>query len=220
MDEQEIKTKLNALADYQAHRDLLEADKRALLEEVKVPDEVQAIVSAGMKRMSEAEMSFIPAINALIETEKADLAAIVVPEEIKAALAEIDRKRDEVSKAKEEKSAEIRKQIQVARAQIQAEVEAATQGVYTALQQRKAEIEAEFAGKAGAVDENIKKLTEEIKKDIAVFGLTVKGQFLMGTYGEGRKTWIPKRLDKYTETHPDIKECYTVGEPIVTIRRI
>jgi hypothetical protein len=42
MTEAEIKTKLDTLSEYQAHRDLLEADKRKFLDEVKIPAEVEA----------------------------------------------------------------------------------------------------------------------------------------------------------------------------------
>ena len=52
MNESEIKSKLDKLANFQAHRDLLESDKRALLDDVKVPAEVEAIVSAGMKHVA------------------------------------------------------------------------------------------------------------------------------------------------------------------------
>ena len=220
MNENEIKVKLDTLSEYQAHRDLLEADKRALLEDVRVPDEVQAIVGAGMKRMSEVEMSFTPMIVAYQEEQDKKLADIVVPEEIKAALAEIDRQRKEVVAARAAQDAEVRARIQTAKAQIQAEVEAQTHGIYTALAQRKAEIEAEFAGKAEAVDDNIRKLTEEIKADVKEIGFTVKSDHFQAVYTKAKKTWIPQRLEAYTDHHPDIKDCYTVGEPSVTLRRI
>jgi hypothetical protein len=220
MTELEIKQKLDTLAEYQSHRDLLDADKRNLLEEVKVPDEVQAIVSAGMKQIGEVEMSFIPLLKEYEEEADAQLMKIVIPDEIKTALMELDRKRKAVQDEQQAKNADVRAKIQAAKATIQTEVDAATQGVYTALAARKAEIDAEFAGKAEAVDENIRKLTKDIKAAVSTFGLTVKGSFLMATFGEGRKTWFPKRLDKYVETHPDIQECYTTGDPVITIRKI
>ncbi len=74
MEESEIKQKLDDLADYQAHRDLLEMDKRKLLDEVKIPEEVQAIVSAGMKRMAEVSDPDAEVFNAQIEAE---LSAVV-----------------------------------------------------------------------------------------------------------------------------------------------
>ena len=220
MDEIEIKTKLDALAEYQAQSDLMEANKRALLDEVKIPAEVEAIVGAGMKQMSEVEMSFIPTLNTLLEEANKKLAEIVVPEEIKAALAEIDRQRALVTLTRQAQDAEIRQRIQAMKTEIQAKVEKETKGVYTALAQRKAEIEAEFAGKAEAVDENIKKLTDDIKANIKLLGCSVKGERYQGVYVSGRVTWDPKSLDGYAVGHPEILHFRKEGEPSVSIRRI
>lgn len=218
--EPEIKTMLDTLADFQSQRDLMEIDKRNLLEEVKVPEEVQAIVSAGMKQIGEVEMSFLPKFSALREEEQRKLAAIVVPEEIKAALAEIDRQRAQVTADRAAQDENIRAQIQARKDVIQAEVDVKTQGVYAALAQRRAEIELEFSGKADAVDANIRKLTEQIKAAVKEIGFTISGKYYRAEYGKGRKSWTPQRLDKYTETHPDIKDCYTTGEASVAIKRI
>ena len=186
MTELEIKTKLDTLAEHQAQHDLMEADKRALLEEVKIPAEVQAIVNAGLKQMSEVEMSFTPILEEYQKEANAKLALIVVPEEIKAALAEIDRQRAEVNTKRQWQDAEVRGRIQAAKTQIQAKVEVETKGIYTALVQRKAEIEAEFAGKAEAVDENIRKLTDDIKAGIKTLGASVKGEHYQAVYVSGR----------------------------------
>ena len=65
MNEIEIKQALDTLSDWQARRDLMESDKRALLEDVTVPAEVEAIVKANMRRMSEVESQFTPYLNDL-----------------------------------------------------------------------------------------------------------------------------------------------------------
>lgn len=220
MDEIEIKTKLDTLAEYQAHRDLLAADKRALLDDVKVPEEVQAIVSAGMKKATEVETSFTPEFEFSIAQEKAELDAVVVPEEIRVALAKIDAKRAAIQAQFRAQDARWRERIASQKDAIRAEVEAETKGVYTALTQRKAEIEAEFAGKAEAVDENIKKLTDDIKADIKLLGCSVKGEHYQGVYVSGRVTWDPKSLDGYAVGHPEILHFRKEGEPSVSIRRI
>ena len=220
MNESEIKTKLDQLSDFQAHRDLLEADKHALLEDVRVPDEVQAIVSAGMKQASEVFASFTPEVEASIAQEKAELDAIVVPEEIKAALAEIDAKRAAVSRRYREQDEQRREKIAAQQSAIRARVEVETQGVYTALSIRRAEIEAEFAGKADAVDDNIAALEKEIRDAVKAIGFTVAGEHYQAVYSKGKKSWIPQRLEKYTDDHPDIKDCYTVGDPSVALKRI
>jgi hypothetical protein len=218
MTELETKAKLDQLADFQAHRDLLDSDKRALLEDVKVPEEVQTIVSAGMKRISQVVIDpEADAFNTQIETE---LLAIVVPEEIKAQLAEIDRTRAAIMEKKRRHDFDASRRFEAQKIAIQAEIEAQTADVYKAIAQRKAEIEAEFAGKADAVDENIRKLTEEIKDEVKVLKFTVKGTHLRAEFTKPKKSWIPQRLDAYTENHPDIKDCYTLGETSVTIKRI
>jgi phage host-nuclease inhibitor protein Gam len=220
MNELEIKTKLDQLSNFQDHRNLLDADKRNLLEEVKVPEEVQAIVSAGMKNATEIEMSFIPEIESSIAQEKAELDAVVVPAEIKSALAEIDAKRAAIQARYRAQDAQRREMIAVQKETIRTEVESATRGVYTALAARKAEIEAEFAGKSEAVDENIKKLTEEIKAEVKTLGHSVKGDHYQGVYMNGRITWDTKAMDGYAVGHPEVLFMRKEGEPSVTLRRI
>lgn len=220
MNEAEIKTKLDTLAEYQAQRDLIEADKRALLDEVKIPAEVQAIVSAGMKKASEVFVSFTPEVEASIAQEKAELDAIVIPEEIKVALAEIDAKRVAVSERYRAQDAQRREKIAEQQVAIRTKVEEETKGVYTALAQRKVEIEAEFAGKAEAVDDNIRKLTDEIKDDVKVLGASVKANHFQAVYVRGRITWNTDKMEAWMVDHPFLKEARKEGDPSVTIRRI
>jgi cysteinyl-tRNA synthetase len=220
MNEADIKTKLDIYADYQRHRDSLEADKKALLEDVKLPAEVEAIVSSGLKRMREVEDSFQPVVNEFNDQVSLELAALVVPEEIKEALAEIDRKRAEILEKRTVHNELILKQVIDQKSAIQEEVEAQTREVYASLARRKEEIEAEFSGKAEAVDENIKKLAEEIRADVKEVGFTVNGLYYQAVYVKAKKSWIPQRLEVYVEKHPDIKECYTVGEPSISLKRI
>jgi hypothetical protein len=110
--------------------------------------------------------------------------------------------------------------IQAEKSAIRAEVEAQTRGVYDAIAQRKAEIEAEFLGKTEAVDENIAALEKEVKEAVKSIGFTVASAHYQAVFTKGKKSWINQRLEKYTETHPDIKECYTVGDPSVALRRL
>lgn len=220
MNEAEIKSKLDQLSDFQAHRDLLETDKRALLETVQVPEEVQAIVSAGMKKISEVETSYQPAADVYQKEIQTELDAIVIPEEIKAQLADIDKKRAEIRAKQTTHNGIILDRIFKEKTAIQAEVEAATKDVYAALAKRKAEIEAEFSGKAEAVDENIRKLTEEIKADVKTLGTTVKADHFQAVYVKGRVTWDTSKMDGYAVGHPEVLFMRKEGEPSVTLRRI
>ena len=220
MNELEIKTKLDQLSDFQAHRDLLDADKRALLEDVKVPEEIQAIVAAGMKQMAELEASYAPSVKALRAEVDKRLMEIVIPDEIKVALEELDRKRAKVMEYQAQEEAERNTEIRLAKAELQASVEAQTADVYKAIAQRKAEIEAEFAGKSEAVDENIRKLTEEIKAEVKELGSSVKADHFQAVYVKGRITWDTSKMDGYAVGHPEVLFMRKEGEPSVTLRRI
>jgi hypothetical protein len=219
MDEFEIKALLDQLADFREQRSKVTAEKAALLEDTKVPEYIQAIVKAGSQRIASL-YGATPEMATLDQEEKAALDAIVVPEEIKAQLAAIDAQREAVRKDGEAKRAAIRAEIKTKEMAIQAEIDAQTKGVFDAIVVRTREIEAEFAGKTEAADANIAELEKQIKAAVKAFGLTVKGKSMMATYSDGRKSWDAKRLDKYTLDHPDIRDCYTVGEPVIAIKAI
>jgi chromosome segregation ATPase len=216
----ETNEKLDQLAEFQSQRDSIEIEKRALLDEVKIPSEVEEIVAEGMKKMSEVEETFYPTLELLKEKTEKKLALIVVPDEIKTALAEIDRQRAEIIEHQTKNEAEIAQCIRAVKAEIQANVEAKTKDIYAAIAQRKAEIEVEFSGKAEAVDENIKKLTEEIKSDVLTMGVSVKGKYYQGIYVKGRVTWDTSKMDGYAVGHPEVLFMRKEGDPSCTIRKI
>ena len=217
--EEYIKEKLDQLTEFESQRDLIEIKKRDLLDEVKIPAEVEAIMADGLKRINEVDNSFQPVMRAQREKVQAALALVVIPDEIKAQLAEIDKQRNLILEEDVKVMATIREQIDNARLELNAEVQAQTHQVYADVAQRKAEIEAEFAGSRRAVDENIEKLKAEIKAATKEIGYTVDGTNYQAIYVKGKKTWNSKRLDVYVERNPEIKSCYDVGEPSVTIRR-
>ena len=217
--EEYIKEKLDQLTEFESQRDLIEIKKRDLLDEVKIPAEVEAIMADGMKRMNEVDNSFQPVMRAKREKVQAALAMVVIPDEIKAQLAEIDRQRNLILEEDAKVMATIREQIDNARLELSAEINAQTQQVYADIAKRKSDIEAEFAGSRRAVDENIEKLKSEIKAATKEIGYTVDGTNYQAIYVKGKKTWNSKRLDVYVERNPEIKSCYDVGEPSVTIRR-
>jgi hypothetical protein len=242
MNELEIKAKLDQLSDFQAHRDLLDADKRTLLEDVKIPEEVQAIVKNGMERISKVGETFEPYLNELrtattekttaivLEAEK-KLSAIVIPPAIRDMLAEIDRQRADVvakrtaeiealSSALTKVQVDVSAKINATKMTIQTEIEAQTADVYKAIAQRKAEIEAEFAGKAEAVDDNIRKLTEEIKAEVKTLGTSVKADHFHAVYVKGRITWDTSKMDGYAVGHPEVLFMRKEGDPSVTLRPI
>ena len=214
-----IKTKLDQLAEFDNKRDVIEEEKRKLLDEVKVPAEVEAIMTDGMKRLNEVDNSFQPAMKAQREKVQAALALVVIPDEIKEALAEIDRQRNAILEDDVKFMADIRAQITNARLELEADVADGTRAVYADIAQRKADIEAEFAGSRQAVDANIEKLKAEIKTATKEIGYTVEGTHYQAIFVKGKKTWNQKKLDVYVERNPDLKTCYDVGDPSITIRK-
>jgi hypothetical protein len=88
-----IEQKLDTLAEFYAQKDALELSKRDLLNEVKIPDEVLKVMNDGNKRAQEYEANQRHAITKINEECDAKLKEIVIPDEIKKALAEIDRQR-------------------------------------------------------------------------------------------------------------------------------
>ena len=91
--------------------------------------------------------------------------------------------------------------------------------IYTAeIKSRMAEIEAEFAGKTEAVNENIAALEAEIKQAVVAHGASVKGTVFHAVFAKGRVSWDTKSLDGYATAHPELLSFRKEGEPSVSIR--
>ena len=91
--------------------------------------------------------------------------------------------------------------------------------VYSAeIKQRMAEIEAEFAGKTEAVNENIASLEAEIKQAIIAHGASVKGSVFHAVFAKGRVSWDTKSLEGYATAYPELLTVRKEGEPSVSIR--
>jgi hypothetical protein len=231
---QTIEQKLDMLAEYNAQRDLLELNKRALLDEVKIPAEIEQIVSAGMKETEQADNEYNTAIVLFAEQIEKRVASVVIPQEYKDALAELDRQRAEITAKMGEVEAEKRtikseydeyKNRQTAfnntrKNEIRAKIDRQTHDVYANIANRKNEIEAEFSGKAEDVNENIKKLEAEIKAEVKAHGASVKGKFFHAVYVRGRVTWNTDKMDAWVIDHPFLKEARKEGEPSITLRKV
>ena len=88
------------------------------------------------------------------------------------------------------------------------------------IKQAIADIELEYAGMSEGVDENITKLTAEIKDDVIQLGGTVKGDHMMAVWNKGRVSWDTKSLDGYAIAHPELTQFRKEGEPSVSIRKV
>jgi len=242
----EISEKLDILAEYYSQRDALELRKHELLNEIQVPAEIEQIVSEGVRLTQEIEIrsrARIAAYNKKIDDE---VAAVKIPDELKAALAEIDKQREElmarfsdfekqrqeIANQKHSNEAVEVEENQAQYDKIKTEVESKTKKVYADIATRKNEIEIEFSGKADDVGKNIEKLEAEIKSDMKRHAaekletdpktkdLSVKGKYLHAIYVRGRVTWNTDKMDAWLIDHPFLKEARKEGEPSITLRKI
>jgi hypothetical protein len=82
------------------------------------------------------------------------------------------------------------------------------------------EIEAEFATRVQAVNDNISALEAEIKGDVLQNAGSVKGTFLRAVWNRGRVTWDTKGMDSYASDHPEVLAFRKQGEPYVSITKV
>lgn len=219
----DIIEKLDRLADYQAQRDLLEMNKRDLLDTVKVPAEVLAAQDAANKARQAADSEFWKAQKDIHAAEQAVLEDIVRPELPAEYLEAMAAYQAEVESARSQASANIerwQKQTLEKKSFIDATLQSQTAQVYASLNIRKAEIEAEFGEKAAAVDANLAKLKAEIIAATIEHGSSVKGAVFHAVYVPGRVTWNTDKLDGMAEIFPQLKSARKVGDPSVTVRPI
>jgi hypothetical protein len=212
--------KLDMLAEYHSQKDGIEAQKRALLDEVKIPAEVLDVQEQAQEKRQSAEYDTNAAVLKLrAECERA-LSAIVVPDEVKTLMAELDQQRGLVLAYQREKEANYRKRLEEIQQEIYKETQAKTAQVYRDVEKRKREIEAEFSGSVAAVDENIKALEAEIKAEAKDLKQTVKGKYFMAVYVKGRVTWNTDMLDGMIALVPQLEKARKEGEPSITLRRV
>ena len=83
-----------------------------------------------------------------------------------------------------------------------------------------AEIEAEFAGKAEASNQNASVIEAEIKDAIKELGGSVKATYLHAVWAKGRISWDNKAMDGYAVDHPEILFMRKEGDPSVSIRKV
>jgi len=217
---EKIVANLDRLAEFHSQKDAIELQKRALLDDIKIPSEVEAVIKDGMERMRLLDEAFQTEQKRSSTEMRAKLDAITIPDEIKCALAEIDAKRAAILQEQQAYDAEMFEKIKQAKAKLQVEIETQTHLVYEDVANRKAEIEAEFIGAANAVDENIRKLENEIKTDTERFGKTVKGKYFMAVYNKGRITWNTGMMEAWINDHPFLKQARKEGRPSISLRRI
>ena len=220
-----IKQLLDQLSDYQAQVAFLDMQKQELLDEVKIPAEVLAAQNEANKRRQAIDSNYWKQQASLLESEKALLSEIVdppMPEEFVIALAAARHAREEIQAQTAAMIEQERKASDQAKSRLDAELQAKVADVYTQVATRKQEINIEFTEKASGANDNIAKLTAEIKEAVKECKESVKGSYLHAIYVKGRDGgWDTPKLEGYALAHPEILTAKKPdGEPSVTIRKI
>lgn len=221
----DITAMLDILADYQAQRDLLEINKRELLNSVKVPAEVLAAQDEANKARQAIDSRHLAAQKELTEAERELIANVVKPElpaEYIEAMSAYNAQLDDIRGQAMSRAEVAFKKTAEAKAKIDTDLQAKTAQVFADLEHRKAEIAAEFSEKAGAVDANMARLTEKIKRATIEHGASVKGKYFHAVYVKGRDgRWDTSKLLGYALAYPEILTAKEPdGEPGVSIRKV
>lgn len=230
----EITQKLEKLTEYHAQRDMIEFQKRALMDEIKVPAEVLEV----QNRANDAAQKYAAAQQRKIDELRSEcskkLAEIEIPAEVAEALKLIDHQRGMVRVYQEQQEKFMRDAIEAKRAELFEASKRETEQVYADLATRKAEIEAEFAGKERDADLNIAALEKEIKADIIARAaekiaadieaddLSVKGGLYHAVYVRGRVTWKAEKLDKVIKKLAEITraiDAFVANDQLGGIRK-
>jgi hypothetical protein len=211
---------LDQLSNFQAQIDLLEIQKRELLDAVKVPAEVLAVQDASIQRKRSVDAEYQAKQTELTRQKQSRLATVVVPPEIQAAFEAIEQQRAEIERQFHQKNAEAWGEAVRKKEAIDRELTDGVAEVYAQVDIRKQEIAAEFSGKAEAASEHIARLTTEIKTEVAKVGATVKGKHYQAVYVRGRVTWNTDMLDGMVVAFPELRKARKEGQPSVTLRRI
>lgn len=215
-----IETKLDTLAEYQSQKDSIDAAKKALLNDVSVPAEVQDKVAASNLIIASIDAAASKDIAAIQAEVNSQLDKIVIPDQIREAYEQIEQQRALVRKYQDAKIADIRERANNLRGDASTNLQDQVKSTYDALALRKRDIEAEFAGKLNDVDDNIKALEAEIKAATKAEGKTVKGKFISAIYVRGRISWDNDGLNAYADQNPGVVKYRTIGEPSITLRRV
>lgn len=223
MDEQELKAKLDLLADMQAQIDLLEMQKRDLLNAVEIPAEVLAAQDEANKARQKADADALAIQNEIRATTELLISEIVEPElpaEYIEAMTAARAQRDDIQNQATARLDTLAKKQAELKAKIDADLQARVGDIFAQVERRKMEIDAEFSGKAEAARENMDKLTSEIKDEVAKIGHNVKGNYWHAVYVKGRVTWNTDMLDGMIAVIPQLAKARKEGKPSVTLRRI
>lgn len=221
MDEQTVIQLLEQLHEFEMQRDGIEEEKRKLLNEVTIPEEVKQIHDEGMMAIQEMELKLQTEKNLITEELQRELTTIDIPEEVKSIILEIEEKRKAIYGRINEIALACNANVTTERKRMMDEIDAKVKATYDAVVQKKLDIEDEFHGKKSAVSTNIANLENQIREAVKELKTTVKGNYKMAVYKSGTTTWNTKGLDELIiQGHDELKPFRKVGEPNIQIRNI
>lgn len=221
MDEQTVIQLLEQLHEFEVQRDGIEEEKRRLLDEVTIPEEVKQIHDEGMMAIQEMERVVTEDKNKILREIQDTFKLIDIPEEVKILIQQIEEKRQENINSQHECAEAFDKKILAERKRMMDEIDAKVKATYDAVAQRKLDIADEFAGKKGVAEQNIADLIKKIEDAVKELKTSVKGTHKMAVYTPGKTSWNTKALDDLIiQGHDELKPFRKVGDPYIQIRKI
>jgi len=214
---------LDELSEFQSQVEYLALKKQELLDEVKIPVEVLAAQDETNKARQAIDSAFFKRTKDYDQTQAIALAEVKDPElppEYRTALDAANKRRTEIMDSFAAIEAEDQRGVLAAKAKLDTDLQSKIADVYHQVALRKQEIDIEFSEKAGGANDNIAKLTAEIKQAVKDHKSSVKGKYLHAIYVNGRVTWNTDMLDGMIVAFPALEKARKVGEPSITIRKI
>jgi hypothetical protein len=193
--EEMIKQILDQLADTESQIDVLHLQKRDLLDQVKIPEEIQAIQDKIGQRKREYGQGFERLVASLDEEKAEQLAQIVIPAEIQKVFEQVQQQRKEVENKIEERKQSAYQSLLNLQKSVDEEMGEQVKQVFAEVAQRKSEIEAEFGEQEERAKDNAESLIAKAKNATEEYGETVRGAYRMAVYTKGRTTWTTDILD-------------------------
>jgi len=88
------------------------------------------------------------------------------------------------------------------------------------VKQQLRDVDSEYNPKLEAISQERAQLEAEVRNDVMVYGVSVKGERYRASYVKGRISWNTEALDGYALTHPEINICRKEGAPTVRIAKV
>ena len=88
------------------------------------------------------------------------------------------------------------------------------------VKQQLRDVDSEYNPKLEAISQERAQLEAEVRNDVMVYGVSVKGERYRASYVKGRISWNTEALDGYALAHPEINICRKEGAPTVRIAKV